>query len=251
MVTESLDRYQSAPATEALERFVNDFSTWYIRRSRERVGPTVADGEDKDLCYRQMRFVLKTLSRLLAPFTPYFSDFMYQALGGDKESVHLASWPDTRMRQRLPKKEMTLLRDMVLVRDVASAVHSERKRLHIPSRQPLARASVTMPGKYLGRELVQLLEEETNVKSVMFTEGKLAGIAVDCDTTLTDALRAEGMAREIIRNIQELRKKSGTNLSDQIVAYLPDWPREWEEFIKKETLAKALRRADVPRIERL
>lgn len=251
VVTSSLDRFDSAPATETLEGFVNDFSTWYIRRSRDRVGPTVLNGGDKDLCYRQMRFVLKTLSRLLAPFTPYFSDVMYQALGGNKASVHLASWPDEWVRSKLSKNDKQLLSQMVLVRDVASAAHAERKRLHIPSRQPLATAVVTMPKARLGRKFVKLIEEETNVKSVAFKEGKLAGISVDLDTTLTDALRQEGMARETIRSIQGMRKKSGTGLSDKIISYLPDWPREWEEFIKKETLSKALRRSETPRIERL
>lgn len=261
MVTESLDRYQSAPATEAIEEFVSDFSTWYIRRSRDRVGPAANSWtrmqagkpvDDKETAYQTMHAVLITLSKLLAPFTPYFSDFMYQALGGQNESVHLSSWPEERKKDEgKGMKGGSLLSHMTIAREVTSAIHAERKRLHIPSRQPLASATVTMTGGELGRALVKLIEEETNVKSVTFTEGKLAGIAVDCDTTLTDALREEGRAREIVRSIQDLRKKSGTNLSDTIIAYLPDWPSAWEKFIKTETLSRELRRAEIPHVERL
>jgi isoleucyl-tRNA synthetase len=113
-VTKSLDDYQSAPATEALETLVEDFSTWYIRRSRDRVGPSsvkATEGEpadNKDSCYRTMYTVLVEISKLLAPFMPYISDFIYVSLTGE-ESVHLARWPGARGRWQVARSGWQLV----------------------------------------------------------------------------------------------------------------------------------------------
>ena len=153
LVTKSLDDYQSAPAVEGLETFVEDFSTWYIRRSRDRIGPAVAGREDKNACYKTMFEVLTTLSKLLAPFMPYISDYMYTVLTGE-ESVHLANWPEIREEGRR-KREEGIERQMSLVREIASLGHGQRKSAGIPVRQPLS--SIKMSWLF-GKNALQFLK---------------------------------------------------------------------------------------------
>lgn len=220
-VTNSLDKYLSAPATEALEAFVSDFSTWYLRRSR-----------DRKEAYPTMFRVLVTLSQLLAPFIPYLADTIYTNLTG-RDSVHLADWPkaETKLIDRPLEKKMAL------VREVVEAVHRARKEAGIKVRQPLAGARVSV--KPLERELEQLILEETNLKSLDY-QPETGEIKVVLNTKITLVLKAEGDAREIIRQIQTARKAAGTALNEKVIVVLPDWPVEWAAAIKQQALVKEL-----------
>ncbi|MDZ7586636.1 MAG: class I tRNA ligase family protein, partial [Patescibacteria group bacterium] len=221
-VTTSLDKYYSAPATEALEKFVSDFSTWYIRRSRNRPESL-----------SMMHYCLVILSQLLAPFIPYLSDYIYQQL--TKEiSVHLTDWPEvnpTLINQSLEK-------DMVKVRELVEKIHSQRKALNLKVRQPLA--SVTVHGLSFGQaDLQQIILDETNIKQLKFT-GKTGDNAVVLNAKLTKVLKAEGLARDLIREIQSARKQTGTRLDEWINLELPDWPQELTTEITRKTLVKKL-----------
>ncbi|MBI5356141.1 class I tRNA ligase family protein [Candidatus Collierbacteria bacterium] len=260
-VTDSLDKFLSAPATEALEKFTEDFSTWYIRRSRDRVGPSASSQAhmqagrptagiltDKDSCYRTMHFVLTTLCRLLAPIMPYITDYMYMILTGE-ESVHLAEWPKVQNSEfRIQNSE--LLKQMTLVREIAGLGHAQRKLLNIPLRQPLASVALSGPAvnAKLDRELISLIADELNVEKVIFENGKLQESMVKLDIQLTPELKAKGKAREIIRMIQKMRKEKGVGLNDKISVELPEWPKELEDQIKKATLAIRIEFGEKPRL---
>ena len=232
-VTDSLDKFLSAPATESLEKFTEDFSTWYIRRSRDRVGPTAA-GQDKENCYQTMYLVLTTLCRLLAPVMPYITDYMYMMLTGE-ESVHLAEWPKSQIKNQKSKIKNQILEQMQIVREIVGLGHAQRKLLNIPLRQPLASMTVGGPVVNSGfnQELISLLSDELNVEKVIFDNGELPELTVKLDTQLTPELKAKGKAREIIRMIQKMRKEKGVGLNDKISVELPEWPRELEDQIKK------------------
>src|SRR3990167_4129488 len=214
LVTKSLDDYQSAPAVEGLETFVEDFSTWYIRRSRDRIGPAVAGREDKNACYKTMFEVLTTLSKLLAPFMPYISDYMYTVLTGE-ESVHLANWPEIREEGRR-KREEGIERQMSLVREIASLGHGQRKSAGIPVRQPLSSIKVSSLLDRIGLEFEKLLLDEVNVKKMTWikdegrrTKDEGTNFKVELETEMTDELKREGEARRIIRLIQKMRRDAG------------------------------------------
>ena len=250
-VTKSLDGYQSAAATEALETLVEDFSTWYIRRSRDRVGLIASDAMDKNSAYQTMYLVLVNLAKLLAPFMPYISDYMYTVLTGE-ESVHLAGWPGVQSSEfRVQSSE--LLRQMRLVREIASLGHGERKAAGIPVRQPLSCIKVASSLDRIEPELEKLLLDEVNVKKMEWkqetgnkkqetrnNEGRIEAVQVELDTTTTDELRKEGEARRIVRLIQKMRREAGVGLAEKVEVGLASWPEEYEELIKRETLAENL-----------
>ena len=252
-VTDSLDRFLSAPATEALEKFTEDFSTWYIRRSRDRVGST-AQGQDKENCYQTMHFVLTALCRLLAPIMPYITDYMYMNLTGE-ESVHLTEWPQIRAKGQGLRDKGNLLEEMRIVREIVGLGHARRKLLNIPLRQPLAEIKVFGLLAEIGPEFRELLMDEINVKRITWIkeEGKRkkdegGGVKVELDTVITDELKKEGEARQIIRTIQKMRKEKGVGLNDKISVELPEWPKELEDQIKRATLAVKIEFGEKPRL---
>ena len=133
--TQSLEKYDAFAASHTIEDFVNDLSTWYVRRSRDRVGPTASAGEDKNSCYTTLYEVLVTLTKLLAPFTPFLAEEIYKNLTG-KESVHLEDWSKT------GKIERKLLAEMEMVRRICELGHARRKEAGIKVRQPLQQFTI-------------------------------------------------------------------------------------------------------------
>jgi isoleucyl-tRNA synthetase len=234
-VTKSLDNYDSFAAAQKIEEFVEDLSTWYVRRSRDRIGPTVPDGEDKKVCYQTLWYVLVNLSKILAPFIPFLSEYIYKNLTS-KKSVHLESWP------KAGKIEKKLLGEMALIRKICELGHSERKKAEIKVRQPLRELRITNCGLRINKKLIKLIKEELNVKEVVLKLGK-GELKVKLDTKITPELKEEGETRELVRKIQELRKKVGCRLDGKIIIEGPNLPANprLQEYLKKETLAKELR----------
>lgn len=233
LVTSSLDKYSSAPATEALERFIRDFSTWYIRRSRNRPESLSV-----------MHHCLVIISQLLAPFIPYLSDYIFRQLT-KAESVHLTDWPQANLK--LVNRQLE--DDMLKVRDLVEKIHSQRKALNIKVRQPLA--LVTVAGAAFGSdELQRIILDETNIKKLKFT-GKAGDETIALNTQLTPILKAEGQARDLIRAIQEARKQTQTDLTEIINLELPDWPQEFEAEIKKRTLVNKISKGPQLKVIRL
>lgn len=232
-VTKSLDQYLSAPATTALEEFVSDFSTWYIRRSRQR----------QTGVYQTMHQVLITLTQLLAPFMPYLAETIYTNLTG-KESVHLTDWP--KLNRRLIKPYLET--GMSQVRQLAEAIHRERKLLGLKVRQPLSKATVSVAS--LPPALKPVLLEEVNIKTLEF-KPKAGELSVKLDTRITPELKAEGEAREIVRTIQAGRKEAKTSLTELIEVELPAWPKAYTDYIKRQALVKTLKIGPVFKLKRV
>lgn len=238
-VTERLDSYDMVSASQAIESFVQDLSTWYLRRSRDRVGPTAEDNKDKALTYAVLYTLLMTLAKVLAPFLPYLAEEIYQNLCGSgngyktANSVHLADWPEVENKKVLDRK---LLEQMAVVRKICELGHAARKEAGVRVRQPLGKATVF--GAKLSGELVQLIKEELNVKEVVFKKGK--ELKVRLEFGLNSALKAEGKAREMVRQIQDLRKEKGYRLDQKVIVVAPSWPIEFEDYLKRKTLAKKI-----------
>lgn len=197
-VTLGLEAYALDAAARPLMGFVDDLSTWYLRRSRDRF-----KGEGKDDAANAratLRFVLRTAAHIFAPFTPFMADSVWTRLrtDADTESVHLSSWPE------VGDVDKDLIQEMALVRQVVSVALEAREGAGIKVRQPLATLSV---GAALSSEFLQIIADEVNVKEVMVDE-KLQNDVV-LNTVITPELAEEGTVRELLRLIQDTRKKAG------------------------------------------
>ncbi|TRZ52066.1 hypothetical protein D4S03_04075, partial [bacterium] len=236
ITTDSLDNFDAFSATGAIESFVQDLSLWFIRRSRDRIGPSAAEGTDKDSCNQTLYTVFESLCRILMPFMPFMADTMYTNLTGEK-TIHLADWPET---QNISPSETELIELMVHVRKICEIGHSIRKTQNIAVKQPLSEAKVKIPQTNLSsnQDLIQLIKEELNVENVSFTEGK--DTEVTLDTKLTEALIQKGKVREIVRSIQGARKEAGCRLDEKIEIVLPSWPLEYEADIKRKSLVSKI-----------
>ncbi|MBI3559446.1 class I tRNA ligase family protein, partial [Candidatus Gottesmanbacteria bacterium] len=235
ITTDGLEKYDAQSGALAIEKFVEDLSLWYIRRSRSRMTP-----EFFSTCHE----VLVTLSKILAPFTPFIAEEMYKNLMSNK-SVHLASWPKSKIKNQKSK----LIEQMQLVRKICELGHATRKANNLKGRQPLGEFEIFNLKFEINGSLVQLIKDELNIKTVKQTLGE-GDLEIKLDTKLTPELEAEGKARDLIRDIQEARKEAGTALDEKITVYLPAWPKDFEEYIKKETLAIKLVKDNILRIER-
>lgn len=231
-VTKNIERYNTSLVTMTIEKFVNDLSTWYIRRSRDR-------SDNFPVLYH----CFNTLSRLIAPFTPFLAEDLFQNLNGfelntSNTSVHLQDWPVS--KEELINKNLES--QMEQVRNLCQSIHGLRQKSSLKVRQPLASATVNVK---LPPELLDIIKEETNVKEV------LLGQEVSLDTNLTPKLVEEGEYRDLLRSIQVLRKEQGFEVKDQIKIYSPSWPTTFETELLKKTLAVSIEKADSLRIEKI
>lgn len=209
--TDALDTYDIPRATRPMREFIEDFSTWYVRRSRDRVKG--ADPIDRARSLATMRYVLKEFSKVIAPVMPFIAEEIFQLVREetDTTSVHLAPWPEssqTLWSKLFPQTiHQTLLEEMQRVRALASEALQLRQKAGIKVRQPLA--SLTVPGQ-LSPEFAAILAEEVNVKQV------ISGVELALDTELTPALIAEGDERELARAVAEARKSEGFSTHDTV-----------------------------------
>ena len=201
-MTTSLEQYKLLEPVRAMRDFVDDLSTWYVRRSRDRIKE--GDKDAKQTLY----YVLVRVSELLAPFAPFAAEDIYQKLRNKEsfESVHLSSWPNISL-----SNEKETVSDMQLVRDLCAVGHALRSKAGIPVRQVLATFFVT---EDLTDAYKEIMKDEMNVKAIE------KGPVIIFDERITPELKREGQSRELIRAIQDLRKKSGLNPDDVITLSL-------------------------------
>jgi len=241
VVDNHLRSFSAHLAVEALEKLVvDDLSNWYIRRIRDRVGPT-AFSESKNDAYQTLWIVLVRLSQILSPFIPFMSEAIYTNLTGE-DSVHLSDWP--RAEYLIDEDLQNQMKKAI---ELSSLIHAARKEKKIKVRQPLAK--VTYSGGKLSFEIENLIANEVNVKQVIFSERQKEKIVLD--TVISEALKKEGEAREIVRSIQEARKAAGCKLDEKIDVVLKNWPSEFASYIQKETLANSLVKGESLEIKRL
>ena len=328
-VTEALDGYEPADAARPIEAFVDQLSNWYVRRSRRRFWRS-GEGADSQAAFATLYECLSTVAKLLAPFTPFIAETMYQNLvvgrvADARDSVHLADWPEV----DTDAIDERLSDDIALVQRMVSLGRGARSKAQTKVRQPLA-AAILVPRNEAERSALERLApqiaEELNVKrveavtdpgdrlsytlrpnlpvlgpkfgqqvgavrtalqqadataivaamragdpievggftlaptdvlvAVEASEGWAAqeesGYAALIDTTLTPELVAEGIAREVIRRLQDLRRDAGLDVSDRIhVAYRAGAPvaavmASHGAMISEEVLALSLEASDAP-----
>ena len=215
LATENLDNYKLLEPVRGVRDFIGDLSTWYLRRSRERI----KEG-DKD-AKKTLLFVLKTLAKVIAPFAPFAAEDIWLKLKNEKdeESVHLVGWPASAKASAGVAK---IIKNMQNVRKIVSLGLEARQKARIQVRQPLGELKV----KSLNLEdgYVELIKDEVNVKNVTAQEN--LGSEVELDTKITPALKAEGEHREFMRELQDKRKKMGLAPGDKMVMSI-------EEIYKK------------------
>jgi isoleucyl-tRNA synthetase len=260
-VDTALENYDPRGGAWQITSFVDSLSNWYVRRSRRRFWKSEND-TDKLSAYNTLYQCLVTLAKLMAPFTPFLADELYQnlvltAFPDAPESVHLADFPvadETRIDQQLSA-------DIQLAMRLSSLGRAARSQAGIKVRQPLAEVIVRVSSKReeegLERVKSQVLDE-LNVKDLKFiadmetldrgsysitSEGNY-GVAIP--TRPSPELEAEGLARELVHRLQTMRRSAGFEIADHIVIYyqgddyIHQVMTEFIDYIRQETLAERL-----------
>ncbi|MBI4427003.1 MAG: isoleucine--tRNA ligase [Candidatus Magasanikbacteria bacterium] len=255
-VTENLDKYDTVRAGRPIKDFIDDLSTWYLRRSRDRFKGDNA--EDKQAALATLHDVLYILSKVIAPFVPFMAERVYHVTwnmehGTTRESVHLESWPTP---ADVTNDDVQLLQDMGKARKIVEMGLALRAEAGVRVRQPLSMLQVI--GYKLQYELAKIVKEELNVKvvenvgdievveNIVVKEGGELKVALD--TRLTNELKKEGLIREIIRAINQTRKEQKLTIQDRVtIIYETDDEileqvfAEFGEEIKKAVLADELK----------
>ena len=260
-VDASLESYNPTGAARKIEEFVDMLSNWYVRRSRRRFWKSESD-TDKLSAYNTLYHCLVTVAKLMAPFTPYITEELYQNLVRSVEkdaqlSVHLTDFPvadETRINRDLSA-------DTQLAMRVCSLGRAARSQANVKVRQPLAQAIVKVNSARDKDGLVRLTSqilEELNVKKLAFADkveelnmpqfcvGTEGEVSVAIPKDISPELAEEGLAREIVHRLQTMRKTAGFEIADYIVTYYQgdDYVRQvmtnYADYVKLETLSRSL-----------
>jgi len=237
--TKELEDYNPFAAVLAIENFfIEDLSLWYIRRSRKRFHK---DSEKRKEAITTLYFVLLDLLKLIAPIVPFFAEEIYQGLRQENMpfSIHLFDWPQA--NEELIDKELE--EKIKIARDIVSKILAERAEKKIKVRQPLNKAEIKNQSLKEEKELIEIIKEEVNVKEIVINPDIKEEIKLD--TKITKELKEEGIAREVIRQIQDMRKKAGLKPKDKISIWfqgsseLTEILDRQREFILKQTIAES------------
>ncbi|MEK7146715.1 MAG: class I tRNA ligase family protein, partial [Patescibacteria group bacterium] len=211
--TASFEKYDIGGAAKEISGLTDDLSRWYIRRSRRRFQRS-ENKKDFAAASGTLGFLLIEISKLIAPLTPFFSEALYKSLAGGKgDSVHFQNWPV--LQKGFTDKE--LLQEMAEIRKFASLALAERAEAGIKVRQPLQKLKVkSLQLKVKDDvELLKILKDEINVKEIIFDSEIKEEI--ELDVQITPELKAEGILRETVRMIQDLRQDAGLKQKNRIV----------------------------------
>ncbi len=256
-VTTGMETYKLVEASRPIVEFVTELSQWYVRRSRDRFKGD--DEQDKQSALATLHEVLLTLSKLMAPFTPFIAEKIYQEVQsmveGMQGSVHLEEWPlvDEKLMDDKVMKMMEMARKVV---EMGLALRAEQG---LKVRQPLN--TLTINNKELDSEFFGIIQDELNIKKVELVENNTddkslvwkedGTIKIGLDVIITDDLKKEGLLREIVRTINQIRKDQKLTISDRVsVKYnvkdelLKSVFVEYVDEIKKSVLADMLVEAD-------
>ncbi|MBI2613653.1 MAG: isoleucine--tRNA ligase [Candidatus Levybacteria bacterium] len=231
-ITRSVEKYDAMDAMGLIEIFIDDLSNWYVRRSRERVKENSQDAKDT---LKTLWTVLTTYSKVLAPFVPFMSDEIFTNLTAE-ESVHLSDWPKSNSKLIVNELE----KQMAWARVISSGILELRKSNNIKVRIPLRELNYNGPVE-LSKEILQIVLEETNVYKLKYIGKKDEfGLGGDVDEENQDI--DAGEARDIVRRIQAERKTLGTTFDEKVNVIIENWPKEFEEDIKKKAMVGSLQK---------
>ena len=237
-ITEGMEAYNIPAALSSVLEFIDDMSNWFVRRSRRRFWKS-EDDQDKLEAYSTLYYVLIYLAKILAPFTPFLAEELYQKMTGAgvvnseiPESVHLLDWPEAGVIDEAVLTKMAKTREIITA-GLAERMKKTETEAQIKVRQPLAK--LVYAGEKLDDFYEQIIMEEVNVKAVEHGE------ALALDKTLTPELLEEGKIRELIRFVQAARKKAGLNVDDRIKLMVSmEVPETYREMLMNEVLAEEL-----------
>jgi len=226
-VEESMADLDILSAVRELEDFVYDMSQWYLRSSRERL----KESKESQVLFLN---VLKKTAKIIAPFTPFTAEKIFQGLKG-KDSVHLTDYP--KLESEIDEN---LLKEMERVRRICETGRFLRKESEIGLRQPLAKIVYSGEEK-LKEEFESLLVEELNVKEVDYDKNlpsgkdwvKDEGRYLSLNTKITPELEEEGIVRELSRKINYLRKKAGLIPKDKANLVIEEATSSLEKMINE------------------
>ena len=228
-----MEEYNIPKALENVLPFIDDLSNWFVRRSRRRFSKN-DDTADKTSAYATLYYVLVYLSKILAPFTPFLAEELYQKMTGSTSSVHLLDWPEAGEINEDVLAKMARTRQ-IITDALALRMQKSETEQQIKIRQPLSK--LIYDGEKLPDFYDQIIADEVNVKNVE------NGSEFMLDKTLTEELKREGYARDLIRAIQAARKHAGLQVDDQIRLSLSvDLPAGYEDLIKSEVNATEINR---------
>ncbi len=248
-VTKAMDGYQLAVAARPLKAFVDDLSTWWLRRSRERF-KSEQEYERMD-ALRTLKEILEEFSKVIAPFMPFIAERIYLDIGGQKSSVHLETWPKVQDRYINEK----LMHDMDWVRQMVSKGQEARNVSKIPVRQALASVTLSVrSAEELARlahqaDLLSLVRDELNVEAVQLTQAPAEATedTAVLDTVITPELRKKGLRRELVRQLMAYRKELRLSPSDTVRFGYETQNEELKQLIQESAaeLAKDVRASEL------
>ncbi len=241
IVSEEMDSYNLPKSVRPIEEFINDLSTWYLRRSRDRFKSD--DEADKQAALATTKYVLIELSKVMAPFMSFLAETIWQKVTASNfensdKSVHLESWPEA---GEVDEKLIEEMEDVMKVVELGLAARDEAG---IKVRQPLS--ELRIKNYELKNDYKEIVKDELNVKSIKSKAGE-GNIEVEYDTTISEELKLEGTKREIVRFVNALRKNAELSIEDGADLYWETSSEEvkkafaiFESDIKKETLCESI-----------
>jgi len=223
-VTKYLDGYDVVRASRALMSFVDELSNWYLRLSRERLR-----ADDNQEVSRVFGYALYTLAQMFAPFAPFFSEMVHHNLVDEETSIHHTDWPVADDSYIHPE----LMAKMSESKKVVEKGRSQRRDQGLKLRHPLSEAKVTSTVESPFENLLEVVAQEINVKKVTWVKGEQLDVVLD--TNITPELKSEGEARDIMREIQSLRKQAGLKVGDVAKMTVTSIPEGWQSEIEEKT----------------
>ena len=229
---EALANYDLPQAVKVIRPIIDDISTWYIRRSRERF----ASGDYSAM--QNLYSAIIKLTKTFAPQMPFITEKIYQSIVVDvledaKESVHLEDYPT------FTTVDSDLLQKMELVRQLSSLGLAIRSENNLAVRQPLKTVVTNLDNI----ELQEILKEELNCKEVIYTTDfvnyttrEMDKWIIGLDINLTEELLEEGQLADLTRKIQNARKNSGLTMGQVVKANFRTESQTIVNFLNKYSL---------------
>ncbi len=233
-LTLNLDEYNIPSACQLITTFINDLSTWYIRRSRNRFKGE--DQQDLQAALETTGYILLSFSKIIAPIMPFIAEQIWQKITNnnfekENESVHLQDW--------LQHKEINqeVIDNMQNVRKIVEIGLAQRDDKKIKVRQPLKKIKIS--NCQLTNDYLDLIKDELNVKEIEICENNQE-MQVEIDFNITKELKDEGIKREMVRLINNMRKESGLGISDIVNVFYETDSQDIKDIINNQKLKKSL-----------